>query len=271
MESTGKVPGGKPGARERNTRVRSDKAGGFTLLELVLVVVVIAVLAAVLVPAYVDARKASQRAACCSNMRELSRSVLMHAGDNRGCIVAALRDTPDVAGVRGITWRSAISDYVSNPGTFACPSAPRGSLPWGMPHVSNGIGDCLSTYGINACVAGQSTAMAADSEKKLDRQANPSSVILLIETKGGLSRPHWRMLTADDGLLRKSFPCYHNGRINVTFLDGHSRTMYLKDTLSVDPALFLWDTVSPDDVEWRQQVRALIRHWPADYPPNRPR
>lgn len=58
--------------------------GGFTLLELLIVVAVLVLLAAVLLPALSSARESARRIRCTSNLRQTQQSAQMFVTDNRG-------------------------------------------------------------------------------------------------------------------------------------------------------------------------------------------
>ena len=68
-------------------------AAAFTLVELLVVVAIIALLLAILLPALGRVREQARRAVCASNQRQLARSVLTYASDDRGRFPATTRDT----------------------------------------------------------------------------------------------------------------------------------------------------------------------------------
>ena len=61
-----------------------DKQRGFTLIELLVVIAIIAILMAILMPALNRAREQGKRAACLSNVKQLTLAWILYADDNDG-------------------------------------------------------------------------------------------------------------------------------------------------------------------------------------------
>jgi len=75
--------------RQSGSFLRKESLGltGFTLIELLVVIAIIAVLMAILMPALNRAREQGKRAACLSNLKQLTLSWIMYADDNDDRIV----------------------------------------------------------------------------------------------------------------------------------------------------------------------------------------
>lgn len=99
----------------------TDRAGGFTLVELLIVVSIIAILIALLLPALNKARSQAASVQCQSNLRQLAMALFQYFYDNRGQLIIG-HVTPGVSPLypNGWGWGSELmhQGYISAPNYF---------------------------------------------------------------------------------------------------------------------------------------------------------
>jgi prepilin-type N-terminal cleavage/methylation domain-containing protein len=106
-------------------------SGGFTLVELLVVIGIIALLIGMLMPALSRAKAQSKMVACASNMRQVGLTLLMYAQDNNGWIFPVGAGSGDFAKGLGTNvgfserWTTvAFRPAVVNPQAMLCPEDP---------------------------------------------------------------------------------------------------------------------------------------------------
>ena len=273
-----------PVVTRRDSAVRG-KCDGFTLIELLVVIAIIAILAAILFPVFARAKKSSHTASCLGNTKQLGLATVMYADDNHGGMVptVAERDGDKAYYLSTYrTWRALIWRYVRNEGAYVCPAMPQEAKMWRgrqdvaysevVPHIN----DVPSTYAINNCVSANASDWQGDYSYRISAYSRPSRTIVLTEVRNGIWNTNSGILERSDGRggspLRDYAPRFHFGKLNVAFIDGHSKTMYLYDTIGTAVSDWMWwdprvngKWGGPDEI--RNLQSRLKQQWPRNYPP----
>jgi prepilin-type N-terminal cleavage/methylation domain-containing protein len=100
---------------------------GFTIMELLVVIVIIGVLAAIGVPAYNNMTTRARETACAANKRTLETGVMMYFAEQN--------EYPTTLNAN--TEGEGISDYIENVGTFECKSGGTYSTAGGKVYCSH--------------------------------------------------------------------------------------------------------------------------------------
>jgi prepilin-type N-terminal cleavage/methylation domain-containing protein/prepilin-type processing-associated H-X9-DG protein len=123
--------------------MRRKAFGGFTLVELLVVIGIIAVLIGILLPALNKARRAARTTSCLSNVRQLTMAEIQYVTDNKG------RFSPYYNGSGGtkfqIEWMSQIMKPSQMDKVRLCPEADTENLTY--PQTGNQPGTAFNYWG----------------------------------------------------------------------------------------------------------------------------
>jgi prepilin-type processing-associated H-X9-DG protein/prepilin-type N-terminal cleavage/methylation domain-containing protein len=200
------------------------RESGFTLVELLTVIVIVAVLAALLISATGYAYSEAQTAQCASNLRQWGAALHLYCADNDGYLPRRGQGVQPVTIInRPTDWFNALPPYLGmatfqtlvsgsngvrppQPGdksVFVCPAA-TGTVP----------GQYFLCYGMNMNLSTWNQTNAT----KLSQVPDPEFLAFMADSPGGYA-------STVPSSAQYSVQPRHNGSANVVFLDGHVETL----------------------------------------------
>jgi len=191
-------------------------AGGFTLVELLVVLGVIALLAGLLLPAVSSARRGACQAACASNLRQWAQAVNLYALQNHNYLPRRGQGVqPTTLIDRDADWFNALPPLLKLPsfrelvGQGRPPRAGDGTI-WSCGEAPEAPDGYLFTYGMNMRL---STWLMPQPDK-IDHVGDGSTMVFMADAPSG----YCSTLPA---AAAYSPVARHRGRVNIGFLDGH--------------------------------------------------
>jgi prepilin-type N-terminal cleavage/methylation domain-containing protein len=220
------------------------RRGGFTLVELLVVIGIIALLISILIPVLGKARESAQRTACLSNMRELNNMMRIYAATFHDELPIGFMDQKAFAYV--MHWNNgnppvgptqmgllATTGIVKNPKTFFCPSETVDQQFTYQPNPD------VNTPSLNPWPFWTGPTGGSNRHTRLGysarpiRQWPPATPYKAVEPSGKTNFAHLRQCTnlsllADTNYCPQKIRQRHKKGINVLYGNGSARWVDLK-------------------------------------------
>lgn len=213
-------------------------AGGFTLVELLVVIGIISVLIAILLPSLTKARRAAQAVSCMSNQRQIGQFLIMYTQYTKGFLPTS--NDPSSA----VTWMWDFSGYFSKPrwswayeGIYPPNGRGRNNLyncPVSIPEVDNYrvFGLTLDvSYGISSYLNsfnGNSSKFHFRKINQIKKSGECAYAMDMLAGSTATTGVYPIFFQWDGDPKRIAYP--HPGQTrNVLYVDGHVGTIALKE------------------------------------------
>ncbi|MHC4166709.1 MAG: prepilin-type N-terminal cleavage/methylation domain-containing protein [Planctomycetota bacterium] len=210
------------------------RSKGFTLIELLVVIAIIAILLAILMPALNRVREQGKRAACLSNVKQLTLAWLMYAYENDDKIVNASTffSRPGEPAWIGARWQSTapeeerrdhlkdgiLYEFCKNVDIYRCPTGIRGEvLTYAIVDAMNGATSIPGTRDVMI--------------KRLNQIKRPGERFVFID-EGRISPDSWTVYYDRESWWDRP-TVRHGDGTNFSFADGHSDYWKWKDPRTV--------------------------------------
>lgn len=221
-----------------------NRARGFTVVELLVVIAVIGIVLSILVPVLVRARSAAQTGVSLSNARQIAMGIVAETASNGGKLP---ENRTLVSDSEWVTWRHRLAEagLVGGAGknsVWVSPKHPRTDV--GGPGSELGftsgakrcIGDVRSSYAVNGHVLWRGRIGEKEAVRPDTVIQRPAHTILVAET----NRP-FADIRASDPIVANyygngvgAYSYWHDGDGVYAFQDGHVERLRFLDTGSPD-------------------------------------
>jgi prepilin-type N-terminal cleavage/methylation domain-containing protein/prepilin-type processing-associated H-X9-DG protein len=208
--------------------------GGFTLVELLVVLAIISVLALLTVPAVSGAMERSRAATCAGHLRQLGSAFLMFSQDNQGRFP---RSSHSAGANREPGWAASVAPYLGAPSDQA--NAAWINRKFCCPCQTNRSPNAYS-YGLNVFFElrpGDSYLGRPSTWRCVHQVPSPGNTILLAEVGrggGGMTPDHFMCHQWSSASAARNAVAHdrHGSNAHYLFVDGHVEKLPIEATFT---------------------------------------
>lgn len=211
----------------KHPRLPQAPRPAFTLIELLVVIAIIAILAAILVPAFSNARQKAQAVECLNNLRQIGPLLRLYESENNGWTLPS-RSWPDPTGTNAWCYvlnrlylkqpmQTTVGKTYNNEGTiFDCPARKND---W-------------ATHYAEYCINGRVHPVSQWPRVRVGSMVRPAQVPELWCGQSASDREAYDQQSADQWT---EYP--HSGGLNVLYMDGRVAFVGSPNRIKYDPSL----------------------------------
>jgi len=211
----------------------NKRAGGFTLMELLVVIAVIAILAVVLLPGVSQAKASAQSTVCKSNLRQSGLALSLYLDEFKRFPIGYYPRPANNFDWYSGSWIDFLLPYAGgSTGIFQCPSPRLGDRWTGLSYAYNNFGtDLRNILPVPLSALGLAYLGDADTRVPESRVRVPSDMVAIGDGPGQLF-PY----SVIEAMTAPGVDDAHNGGANAVFCDGHVEYGKLRSWFKADDA-----------------------------------
>ncbi len=253
---------------KRYKLLRSAGGGGFTLIELMVVIAIMMTLMSILLPSLSRAREAGKRVVCLSNLRQMTMAWHFYAGDNdeQLCSPDTFWNDTDVS-----KYWAADGPVVPSNNIGGTKAALKGGVLWSYTERTADLYKCradrtdlLRSYSISNTMGGYARDGTRPFHTMADITQAPERAVFVDAGSRlqWIAGSFWPMHIDDDGVEWEitdwhNITSRHGGGFNMSFADFHTEYYKWRDGRTEE--LSYWEISADDASGGNQDLKHVVR------------
>jgi prepilin-type N-terminal cleavage/methylation domain-containing protein/prepilin-type processing-associated H-X9-DG protein len=219
--------------------------GAFTLIELLVVVAIIAILAAILFPVFAQAREASKKVMCLSNLRQMGAGLALYLSDNDDTYPVTFYMSSSASGPCILSSFQAVQPYQKSATIVVCPTDAQpldyafGSSLLGFPHPCSAQPDITKmSYQPNFKLidVGDPNFLVNPYTGQTGRPVRPASEVEFPSDTAAYADATIAVGGGTANYITYQMPVQprHSSRLNVVWADSHAKALAAREDRDIN-------------------------------------